>query len=118
MKALLAVVASFAIAASAAAQTSNRPETKQPGPGEASPETKQKVRDAGLTGKVKSALVADVGMKTLVGVNVDSDTKTGVVTLKGHVDSADTKNRVEAVAKKVEGVKSVKNNLSIRKPKS
>ena len=117
MKALLAVVASLFIAANAAGQ-SNRAETKQPGPGEASPQTKQKVNNAGLTGKVKSALVADVGLKTLRGVNVDSDTASGVVTLKGHVDSADTKSRVEAVAKKVEGVKSVKNQLSIRKPKS
>jgi hyperosmotically inducible protein len=93
-----------------------QPETKAPGPGEATPETKRKVSNAGLTGKVKSALAADVGMKTLMGVDVDSDN--GVVTLKGHVDSADTKKRAEAVARKVEGVTSVKNQLEVRKPKS
>lgn len=93
-----------------------QPEAKQPGPGEASPETRQKVSNAGLTGKVKSALAADVGMKTLMGVNVDSDN--GVVTLKGHVDSEDTKRRAEAVAKKVDGVSSVKNELKVEKPKS
>ena len=115
MKAAVVFLASLVFSAYAFAQ---QPETKQPGPGEASAATRQKTSNAGLTGKVKSALVADVGMKTLRGVNVDSDTKTGVVTLKGHVDSADTKSRVEAVAKKVEGVKSVKNQLAVRKPKS
>jgi hyperosmotically inducible protein len=114
MKALLAVIASFFLVAQALAQ--QQPETKQPGPGEASSETKQKMSNAGLTGKVKSALAADVGLKTLAGVDVDSEN--GVVTLKGHVDSSDSKKRAEAVAKKVEGVKSVKNQLSIRKPKS
>jgi hyperosmotically inducible protein len=114
MKAILAAaLASLFFAAPAFAQ---QPETKQPGPGEATPETKQKMSNAGLTGRVKSALAADVGLKTLAGVDVDS--ANGVVTLKGHVDSNDTKKRAEAVAKKVDGVKSVKNQLSIRKPKS
>ncbi len=110
---VVAIVASFFLSASVFAQ---QPETKAPGPGEATPGTKQKVSNAGLTGKVKSALAADVGMKTLMGVNVDSEN--GVVTLKGHVDSADTKMRAEAVAKKVEGVTSVKNRLEVRKPRS
>jgi len=113
MKAAVVFLASLVFSAHTLAQ---QPEAKQPGPGEASPETKQKMSNAGLTGRVKSALAADVGMKTLRGVDVDSDN--GVVTLKGHVDSNDTKKRAEAVAKKVEGVKSVKNQLSIRKPQS
>lgn len=112
MKAAVAFLSSLVFSAYAFAQ---QPEAKQPGPGEASAETKQKMSNAGLTGKVKSALAADVGLKTLAGVDVDSEN--GVVTLKGHVDSSDTKKRAEAVAKKVEGVKSVKNQLSIRKPK-
>ena len=114
MKSVLVFLSCVAFSASVIAQ--QQPEAKQPGPGEASPETKQKVSNAGLTGKVKSALAADVGLKTLAGVNVDSDN--GVVTLKGHVDSNDTKRRAEAVAKKVDGVSSVKNQLAIRKPKS
>jgi hypothetical protein len=36
------------------------------------------------------------------------------VTLKGSVDNADTKSRAEQVAKKVEGVKSVKNELRVK----
>jgi hyperosmotically inducible periplasmic protein len=112
MKFLLALASSFLLSTLALAQQA---ETKAPGPGEATPETKQKVSNAGLTGKVKSALAADVGMKTLMGVTVDS--ANGVVTLKGHVDSEDTKKRAEAVAKKVDGVTSVKNQLKVEKPK-
>ena len=74
---------------------------------------REAVSDATLTGKVKSALAADVGLKTVTGINVDSD-KGGVVTLKGKVDSADMKKRAEAVAKQVNGVKSVKNQLEVK----
>ena len=68
---------------------------------------------ATLTTKVKSALAADVGLKTVTNINVDSTD--GVVTLKGKVDSADMKKRAEHVAKKVSGVKSVKNQLKVEK---
>src|ERR1044071_1742611 len=56
-------------------------------------EAKRATKAAALTGKVKSALAADVGLKT-VKINVDSD-DAGVVTLKGNVDSEDTKRRAE-----------------------
>jgi osmotically-inducible protein OsmY len=69
------------------------------------------VSGATLTGKVKSALAADVGLKTLTGIDVDSDK--GIVTLKGKVDTADQKKRAGMVAKKVGGVKSVKNQLTV-----
>ena len=72
---------------------------------------KDGAKNAGLTGRVKTALANDVGLKTLI-INVDSDD--GVVTLRGSVDSADTKSRAEQVAKKVDGVKSVKNELRIK----
>ena len=68
-----------------------------------------------LTTKVKSALAADVGLKTVTSINVDS--ADGVVTLKGKVSSADHKKRAEEVAKKVDGVKSVKNQLRVEAPK-
>jgi len=55
-----------------------------------------------------------VGLKTVTGINVDTDNG-GVVTLKGKVDSADMKKRAEQVAKKVSGVKSVKNELQVTK---
>ena len=72
---------------------------------------KDGAKNAGLTGRVKTALANDVGLKTLV-INVDSDD--GMVTLRGSVDSADTKSRAEQIAKKVDGVKSVKNELRVK----
>jgi hyperosmotically inducible periplasmic protein len=111
MKAILIVPLVFFAHAALAQQA----EKKAPGPGEATSETKQDVSNAGLTGKVKTALATDVGMSTIMAIDVDSDS--GVVTLKGHVDSAEAKSRAEAVAKKVDGVSSVKNELEVRKPK-
>jgi len=71
-------------------------------------EAKRATKNAALTGKVKSALAADVGLKT---VKIDVDSSEGVVTLKGNVDTADTKRRAEATAKKVSGVTEVHNEL-------
>lgn len=76
---------------------------------QAGAEAKRATKAAALTGKVKSALAADVGLKT-VRINVDSD-DAGVVTLKGNVDSADTRQRAEATARKVSGVTEVRNEL-------
>jgi osmotically-inducible protein OsmY len=79
--------------------------------GSASTEVKQDTRNAALTAKVKSALAADVGLKTL---KIDVDSMGNTVTLKGAVDSADTRRRVEEVARKVDGVASVRNELTVR----
>src|SRR5262245_3509863 len=68
---------------------------------------------AALTTKVKTALAKDAGFKTLA--NVDVDSKDGVVTLKGKVESADAKKQPEKIAKEVSGVKSVKNQLKVEK---
>ena len=71
-------------------------------------EAKRATRNAALTGKVKSALAADVGLKT---VKIDVDSEDGVVTLKGRVDSEGTRRRAEATVKKVSGVSEVRNQL-------
>ena len=68
---------------------------------------------AALTTKVKTALASDVGMKTMTNIDVDSNN--GVVTLKGKVDSAAAKKKAGEIAKKVDGVKSVKNQLTVEK---
>lgn len=68
---------------------------------------------ATLTTKVKTALAKDAGFRTLGDIDVDS--KDGVVTLKGKVDSADAKKKAETIAKQVDGVKSVKNQLKVEK---
>jgi osmotically-inducible protein OsmY len=70
------------------------------------------VSDATLTTKVHTALMNNVGLNTLRSINVDSDK--GVVTLKGRVDSEDTKRRAEDVAKRVSGVSAVKNELRVK----
>ena len=71
--------------------------------------------NAMLTTKVKTALASDIGLRTMTNINVDSDD--GVVTLKGKVTTAEAKKRAEAVAKKVDGVKSVKNQLTVEPEK-
>jgi hyperosmotically inducible protein len=74
-------------------------------------EAKRATKNAALTGKVKSALAADVGLKT---VRIDVDSEGSVVTLKGNVDSEDTKKRAEATARKVSGVTEVRNQLNAK----
>jgi hyperosmotically inducible protein len=69
--------------------------------------------NAALTTKVKTALASDAGAKTMTNIDVDSNN--GVVTLKGKVDSADMKKKASDIAKKVDGVKSVKNELKVEK---
>jgi osmotically-inducible protein OsmY len=107
---LLAVAISSLFAASALAQGPSNDTSKVPSAQERQ-ENREAVSGATLTGKVKSALAADVGLKTVTKIDVDSDN--GIVTLKGKVDTADQKKRAEAVAKKVGGVKSVKNQLTV-----
>ena len=72
----------------------------------------QYAKDSTLTSKVHTALANEVGLKTLRSINVDSDK--GVVTLKGVVDSEETKKRAETIAKKVNGVSTVKNELRVQ----
>jgi hyperosmotically inducible periplasmic protein len=69
------------------------------------------VEDATITTKVKSAVLAEPGLKTLqIGV----DTKEGVVTLSGTVDTPVLKDRAMQIAQQVDGVKSVVDNLAIK----
>lgn len=76
----------------------------------ATEEAKRAGGDAAMTAKVKAALANDVGLKTL---NIDVDSNSGVVTLKGQVDSVDTKKRAQEAAQAVKGVTWVQNQLSI-----
>jgi len=115
MKALvLALSAALALALAACASDSKKSGTSSSG-GTSSSTTSdmsQATKDSWLTTKVKSALAADVGLKTLTGINVD--TEGNVVTLKGSVDTTANKSRAEQVARGVEGVSSVKNELIVQ----
>jgi osmotically-inducible protein OsmY len=76
----------------------------------ATAEAKRAGGDAAMSAKVKAALANDVGLKTL---NIDVDSNAGVVTLKGQVDSLDTKKRAQQAAQSIKGVTWVQNQLSI-----
>ena len=67
--------------------------------------------DKMLVGKVKSALISD---KTADADEINVESYKGVVQLNGFVDDAKEKAQAEAVAKAVDGVKGVENNLMIK----
>jgi hyperosmotically inducible periplasmic protein len=69
--------------------------------------------DAALTAKVKAALLADPDVK---GLAIDVDTSNGAVTLSGALDQRALTQRAESIAKGVEGVKSVNNQLRVKAP--
>jgi osmotically-inducible protein OsmY len=60
---------------------------------------------------VKSKLIAEKA-SSLTKVNVD--TRQGVVSLNGTVDSNETKERAAKLARQVEGVREVVNNLKVQ----
>ena len=66
------------------------------------------VDDAAITAKVKTAIMAEPGLKA---TDINVDTKDAVVTLTGTVPSAPLKNRAKEIASNVAGVRSVQDNL-------
>jgi len=68
--------------------------------------------DAALTARVKSAIATDVGARTAAAINIE--TYRGVVQLTGFADSREQAARAEEAAKKVDGVRSVKNDVRIK----
>jgi hyperosmotically inducible protein len=70
------------------------------------------VTDGWITTKVKSSFV---GEDALEDSDIDVDTNDGVVTLTGTVASQAGRARAVAIAKKIEGVKDVKDELKIQK---
>jgi len=77
----------------------------------ATKETAIVVDDAAITTKVKTAVLAEPGLKTL---QINVDTKDGVVTLSGTVDTPVLKERAMQIAQQVNGVRSVVDNLAIK----
>jgi hyperosmotically inducible periplasmic protein len=70
----------------------------------------EQVDDSSITGKVKTALARDPATSAF---RIDVETFRGDVQLNGFVDSADMKSSATRVAKSVEGVKAVSNNLKV-----
>jgi hyperosmotically inducible periplasmic protein len=73
----------------------------------------EKTADATITSAVKMKLAKD---KTVSAHNIDVDTKDGNVTLTGNVKSKTEADQAVALAKSVEGVKSVTPHLTIKNP--
>jgi osmotically-inducible protein OsmY len=73
--------------------------------------TGEYIDDSTITTKVKSALVADPEVK---GTQMQVDVHRGVVQLSGFVDRPADAQRAVAVARNVEGVKEVRNNLIVK----
>ncbi|HVW64055.1 MAG TPA: BON domain-containing protein [Nitrosospira sp.] len=72
----------------------------------------EKIDDSIITTKVKAALMADSGIK---GAEIGVVTRDGQVQLSGFVDSQALVDRATDVAKGVEGVKNVINEMTVKK---
>lgn len=70
----------------------------------------EQLDDSAVTAKVKTALARDPATSAY---RIDVETFRGEVQLNGFVNSADMKSSATRVAKSVEGVKSVSNNLKV-----
>ena len=67
--------------------------------------------DAALTAKVKAAMLAEPGLKS---VQIGVDTKDATVTLTGNVESDMLRDRAKQIAMSTEGVKNVVDNLNVK----
>jgi hyperosmotically inducible periplasmic protein len=93
---VIALVATVAMSACAATRTSRS--------------AGETVDDATVTAKVKTALARDPSTSAF---RIEVETYRGEVQLNGFVDSADMKSSASRVAKSVNGVKKVSNNLDV-----
>jgi osmotically-inducible protein OsmY len=103
---LIAAIGAAALVLGACATTSEQQA------GDKKETTGQYIDDATVTAKVKTAIASDVGVKAAANVNVE--TYRGVVQLSGFADSEDQAAKAVAAAKKVNGVRSVKNDIRIK----
>ena len=69
------------------------------------------VKDAAITSKIKAKLAAEK-LASAVHIKVDTDKK-GIVTLSGKATSEEEANKAVSIARSVEGVASVENNIQV-----
>jgi hyperosmotically inducible protein len=77
---------------------------------ETTQEAKEAVSDSWVTSKAKIALFAD---DRVAGKDVRVETVNGQIFLRGKIDSEEAKTAAADIAKGIEGVKSVKNDLQV-----
>ena len=73
--------------------------------------TGEVVDDSVITAKIKSSLASDEFLKSF---QISVETRKGIVELSGFVDTQKAKDRAGQIARGVEGVKSVKNDLIVK----
>jgi osmotically-inducible protein OsmY len=73
--------------------------------------TGEYIDDSLITGKVKAALVADPELKA---TEINVETFKGTVQLSGFVSSPDHIPKAVQLARNIEGVKSVKNDMAVK----
>lgn len=100
-------LATFSVAQTSGQQT--QPSRPKSPPAEES--TGEYIDDATITTKVKTALIKDDLVKAR---EVKVSTKRGVVEISGSVESTEQKERAEVIARRVEGVKDVRNGIKIK----
>lgn len=69
------------------------------------------IDDTVITTKVKAAILEEQGLKS---AEINVETFKGVVQLSGFVSSQERINKAVEIARRVDGVKSVKNDMHIR----
>jgi osmotically-inducible protein OsmY len=75
------------------------------------PSTGQYIDDRAITAKVKADLLED---PVTDGLSINVDTFKGEVSMNGFVASAEEKRRAGEIARAVDGVKTVNNNLEVK----
>jgi hyperosmotically inducible protein len=73
------------------------------------------VKDSAITADVKAKLLADSDVKSM---HISVKTNHHKVTLSGHVDTADQKDKAGSIATAVDGVTSVDNKIKVKPTKS
>ncbi len=104
MACLIAGALALPMAAFAEGNTSNAPRT------DSGRSAGTVASDAAITAKVKTQLIKD---RDVSAMNINVDTDNGVVTLRGNAKSRMEADKAASLARSVDGVKSVKNELMV-----
>lgn len=75
--------------------------------------TGEVIDDSMIANKVRAAFIADKEVKL---TNLDVRSHEGIVQLSGFADTESEANRAVEIAKKVKGVREVKNDIRIKRP--
>ena len=110
---LVAALVAAPLSVSAADKADSKMDKAQDKAKETTQEVKEAISDSWITSKTKIALFADDRVK---GHEVSVETMKGDVFLRGKVDSEEAKAAASEVARAIEGVKNVKNDLQVVAP--